>query len=143
METFITIANMATILGMFFWIRSDTKSDIQEIRNEMRADIQQVRAEMKADIQEVRAEMRADIQEIRADIKADRDLFQTQAIADRDVLINMLTEIRKQGTDTQNRVCFLEGSTNFGEELPKVTRRKRRSKAQNVDPKDILAAVSA
>ena len=57
----------AIIVGLFLWLRADSRNT----REELRADIRSTREELRADIQSTREELRADIQSTREELRVD------------------------------------------------------------------------
>lgn len=58
---------LASIFGVFLWLRNDIKNS----REEVRSDMQQFRAEMRGDMQQFREDMRSDMQQFREEVHKD------------------------------------------------------------------------
>ncbi len=69
---------LASIFGVFLWLRNDIKNS----REETRADMQQFRAEMRGDMQQFRDEIRGDMQQFREEVRGDMQLFREEVHKD-------------------------------------------------------------
>ncbi len=65
---------LASIFGVFLWLRNDIKN----LRGETRNDMRELRAEARSELQEFRADLRSELQEFRAEIQSDLQRLETK-----------------------------------------------------------------
>ena len=68
------IIMLASIFGVFLWLRNDIKNS----RNETRDDMRELRSDMQDDMQQLRADMQRDMQQLRSDIQGDLRRLETK-----------------------------------------------------------------
>ena len=58
---------LASIFGVFLWLRNDIKN----LRDESQNDMQQLRTNMQGDLQQLRTNIQSDMQQLRSDMQSD------------------------------------------------------------------------